>query len=131
MRRAVKLFGLLYAVSLPLWATSPLNSSEREELTQIVNELETLTNEQEKIIEASKKRNEELESSLKSQEQKLNELENLSNDKMMIIEQQRKTIDEQRNLLEKPRTSWQIILNSIIAVIAAFFGGFFTGVILF
>ena len=131
MRRAVVLFGLLFAVSLPLWSTSQLSSSEKEELTAIIDELETLTNEQEKIIEASKKKNEELESLLSSQEQRLNELETLSNDKLMIIEEQRKTINEQKSLLEKPKTSWLAILNSVIAVVVAFFGGFFTGVILF
>ena len=131
MKKLVLLFGLAFAVLFPLWCSTPLSSSEKEELTKIVNELETLTNEQEKIIEASKKRNEELESLSKSQEQKLNELENLSNDKAMIIAEQRKTIDEQKSLLEKPKTSWLTILNSFLAALAAFFGGFFTGVILF
>jgi peptidoglycan hydrolase CwlO-like protein len=131
MKKLVLLFGLAFAVLLPLCPSTPLSSSEREELTQIVSELETLTTEQEQIIEALKKRNEELENSSKSQEQKLDELTTLSEDKQTIITEQRKTIDEQKSLLEKPKTSWQIILNSIIAVVAAFFGGFTTGVILF
>ena len=73
MKRQVVFFGLLFAVSLQLFCSAPLSSSEREELTQIVKELKSLTEEQERIIEASKKRNEELESLSKSQEQKLNE----------------------------------------------------------
>jgi hypothetical protein len=49
----------------------------------------------------------------------------------MIIDEQRKTIDEQKSLLEKPKTSWLTVINCFVAAIAAFFGGFFTGVILF
>jgi septal ring factor EnvC (AmiA/AmiB activator) len=131
MKKLVLLFGLVFAVLSPLYCSTPISSSEKEELTKILTELENLTNEQETIIEASKKRNEELESSLKSQEQKLNELENLSKDKQTIIDEQRKIIDEQKNLLEKPKTSWQTIINYVIAALTTFFGGFFTGVILF
>jgi septal ring factor EnvC (AmiA/AmiB activator) len=127
MKKLVLLFGLLSVALFPLWPSTPLSSSEKEELTQIISELETLTNEQETIIEASKKRNEELENSLKSQGQRLSELESLSESKTTIIEEQRKILDEQKNLLEKPKTSWLVIINSIVAVFLSFFGGFFAG----
>ena len=132
MKRFILLSLLLSVVlSQPLWSSS-LSASQKEELTQIVKELKSLSEEQEIIIQNSNKRNEELEKLSTQQQKQIEELTSSSESKQKIIEEQNKTIEELRDLSKEQKKSSILMWIEIIgAALAAFFGGFFIGHICF
>lgn len=122
---------VLCALASPLWCTSSFSSSEREELTEIITELKDLSSEQEKIIERSQKRNDELESLSKEQEKTIKELESSSQTKQKIIDEQQKTIDELESLSqEQKQSSVKELINRALTVVVSFCLGCLLGLLL-
>jgi leucyl-tRNA synthetase len=129
----VLLVALSVLFSAPSSADAGLSSQDVEELTKIISELKSLENEQAKIIESSTKRNEELEKLSKTQQKRIDELTSLSESRLKIINEQKKTIDELKTLSKEQKKSSPMltIINSIVAVVLSFFGGFFVGKVCF
>lgn len=102
---------LLLSAGCPLlWSSSSADTSEKEELVQIIQELKSLNDEQLVIIQNSQKRNEELLT--------------LSENKQKTIDEQKQTIDELQSLSkEQKKSSIKTLLISILAALASFFIG--------
>lgn len=131
MKRLVLSFGLLFVGLSLLWCSPALSSSEKEALEQIVQELNEIVDEQQTIIENSQNRNEVLEKSLKTQNEKISELQSLSESRQKTIEEQEKTISGLENSLKKPtKSSLLTLINSIVASLLSFAGGFILGIFL-
>jgi septal ring factor EnvC (AmiA/AmiB activator) len=128
MKRFMTFVVSLLVVSSPLLCTPSLDTTEKEELRQILTELKTLNEEQEKLIEDSQKRNEQLEKLSSEQKQQIEELTNLSENKQQIIDEQQITIDELKNLSKEQKKSSVIMWIKIaLGIVCAFFGGFLIG----
>jgi len=132
MKRLLSFFLLLsVALSQSLWSLS-LSDSEAEELRQIVRELKNLNEEQEKIIERSQMRNEQLEKQSSEQEKQIEKLTELSESKQKIIDEQQKTIDALKSSSKEQRKSSSLnwLKNfgaGLGCLLGGFFGGFFFG----
>lgn len=131
MKKFMIFLCVLCASLSPLWCTSSLSLSEREELTEIIAELKDLSSEQEQIIERSQKRNEELESLYREQEKTISELESSSQTKQKIIDEQQQTITELESLSqEQKQSSVKELINRALTVVVSFCLGCLLGLLL-
>lgn len=130
MKKFMSLLFVLVAVSLPLWCSSSLSGTEAEELTAILTEVKSLNDEQQKIIENSEKRNEELESLSKEQEKTIEELESSSQTKQKIIDEQKRTIEELESLSkEQKKSAAGTLIKRVVEAVVSFCLGCLVGIL--